>query len=102
MVQKIRDFIKKTFGQAPAKGSMVVVWAFALIVVLEIVAYNAGWFYNWHKTSAADTPEMRLFLTTVICGGLITVAGFIGRAFIDKNNNGEPDIWEEKDGGKND
>lgn len=95
MLQKIRDFIKKTFGQAPAKGSMVVVWAFAVTIIIEIIAYNAGWLYNWHSTKVADTPEMRLFLTTVICGGLVTAVGFLGRAFVDKNENGEPDIWED-------
>ena len=47
-------------------------------------------------TSPGDTPEMRLFLVTVVCGGLITAAGFVGRAFVDKNENGEPDIWEEE------
>lgn len=36
------------------------------------------------------------FLVTVVCGGLITAAGFVGRAFVDKNENGEPDIWEEE------
>ena len=35
-------------------------------------------------------------MVTVVCGGLITAAGFVGRAFVDKNENGEPDIWEEE------
>lgn len=96
MLEKIRGFIQKTFGRAPAKGSMVVVWTFAIIVIFEVIAYNAGWFYNWYRTQSADTPEMRLFLVTVVCGGLITAAGFVGRAFVDKNENDEPDIWEEE------
>lgn len=97
MMEKIREWIKLTFSRAPAKGSMIVVWVFAGIVVFEILAYNAGWFYNWYKTRAADTPEMRLFLVTVVCGGLVTASGFIGRAFVDKNNNGEPDMFERDD-----
>lgn len=96
MLEKIRGFIQKTFGRAPTKGSIVVVWTFAIIVIFEVIAYNAGWFYNWYRTQSADTPEMRLFLVTVVCGGLITAAGFVGRAFVDKNENGEPDIWEEE------
>ena len=96
MLKNIREFAQKIFDRAPAKGSMVVVWTFAIIVIFEVIAYNAGWFYNWYRTQSADTPEMRLFLVTVVCGGLITAAGFVGRAFVDKNENGEPDIWEEE------
>lgn len=96
MLKNIREFAQKIFGRAPAKGSMAVVWIFAIIVIFEVIAYNAGWFYNWYRTQSANTPEMRLFLVTVVCGGLITAAGFVGRAFVDKNENGEPDIWEEE------
>lgn len=96
MIARIRTFIIRTFGNAPAKGSMVVIWTFAGIVIFEIAVYNAGWLYNWYKSGAADNPEMRLFLVTVVCGGLASVIGFIGKGFIDKNNNGEPDMFEEE------
>ena len=58
MIKKIRDFIQKTFGKAPAKGSMIVVWAFAVTIIVEIIAYNAGWLYNWHST-APKPPILR-------------------------------------------
>lgn len=97
MITKLKNFILTTFSRAPARGSMIVVWTFAAIVVFEIALYNAGWIYSWRVTHKPDMPELRLFLVTVICGGMASVCGFIGKGFVDRNKNGIPDEWEQKE-----
>ena len=74
-----------------------IVWYAALLVVCCMI-YVAAWIYDWSAEAKPDLVELRNFLHEVSSAAWIAVVGFLAKSFIDRNENGIPDQYEEEEG----
>lgn len=74
-----------------------IVWYAALLVVCCMI-YVAAWLYDWSTGAKPDLAELRNFLHEVSSAAWIAVVGFLAKSFIDRNENGIPDQYEEEEG----
>lgn len=95
MLEKLKNWLAKTVSSVPDGAPLFVVVSFAGVLVAEILLINAGWIYNWYDSGKANVPVMIDFLTVLVGAQFVAAVTFIGKAFVDKNKNGEPDIFEE-------
>lgn len=64
--------------------------------------YVAAWLYDWNVKMQPDLVELRNFLHEISGAAWIAVIGFLAKSFIDRDENGIPDQYEEeKENGKN-
>lgn len=72
-----------------------IVW-YAAMIVICVMIYVAAWIYDWNNTTKPDLVEMRNFLHEISGAAWIAVIGFLAKSFIDRDENGIPDQYEEK------
>ena len=72
-----------------------IVW-YAVMIVTCVMIYVAAWIYDWNNTKKPDLVELRNFLHEISGAPWIAVIGFLAKSFIDRNENGIPDQYEEK------
>lgn len=66
------------------------------IIVAAIVLYLCAWLASWYKTGQPSLSELRLFVDTLVSVPAVGAIGFYSAALVDKDENGESDIAEEK------
>lgn len=76
-----------------------IVWYAALLVVCCMI-YVSAWIYDWRMGAKPDLVELRNFLHEVSSAAWIAVVGFLAKSFIDRDENGIPDQYEEKEDGE--
>lgn len=72
-----------------------IVWYAALLVVCCMI-YVTAWLCDWSAAAKPDLAELRNFLHEVSSAAWIAVVGFLAKSFIDRDNNGIPDQYEEE------
>lgn len=72
-----------------------IVW-YAAMIVICVMIYVAAWLYDWSTKMHPDLVEMRNFLHEISGAAWIAVIGFLAKSFIDRDDNGIPDQYEEK------
>ena len=78
-----------------------IVW-YAGMIVICVMIYVAAWLYDWNIKMQPDLVELRNFLHEISGAAWIAVIGFLAKSFIDRDENGIPDQYEEeKENGKN-
>lgn len=70
---------------------------YAGILALCTMLYIGAWGYHWRThAEAPDLMELRAFLHEIASAAWIAVIGFLAKSFIDRDNNGIPDQYEEE------
>lgn len=72
-----------------------IVWYAALLVVCCMI-YVTAWLYDWIAGAKPDLVELRNFLHEISGAAWIAVVGFLAKSFIDRDENGIPDQYEEE------
>jgi hypothetical protein len=72
-----------------------IVW-YAAMLVIGCTIYVSAWIYDWYTQPRADLVELRAFLHEIASAAWIAVIGFLAKSFIDRDNNGIPDQYEEE------
>lgn len=70
------------------------VYLFLLLIVLCIVLFMAAWVWKWQATGMPDLSIMDKFVNTLISAPFIAAIGFFGKALIDSDKDGVPDVFE--------
>lgn len=102
MLDKIKGYIKKFSDTAKQKINSMhtpikwVIIAYFALVVLLILTYYAAWCYMWYIGKAA-LKELLEIIREMIGTSMVAFVTFIGGCFVDLNNNGTPDAWEQKE-----
>lgn len=73
-----------------------IVW-YAAMLVIGCTIYVSAWLYDWYTALRPDLVEFRNFLHEISGAAWIAAIGFLAKAFIDQNNDGIPDQYEEKE-----
>lgn len=98
IITKLTDYIQKVMksmqNRKYDKMTMRVVLFYLFFIVLLLLTWYGTWLYMFTRTGIADLDALSKFI--VICTGATAFWGFIIRCFIDKNHNGIPDMFEEK------
>lgn len=72
-----------------------IVW-YAAMIVICVMIYVGAWLYDWSTKMQPDLVELRNFLHEISGAAWIAVIGFLAKSFIDRDNNGIPDQYEEE------
>lgn len=102
MFQKIKDFLTKTITKIPASAGTKAIVYYAVVLVVELLFFNAGWLFNWYKSGSADMPVMIEFLTVLVGAQFTTAVLLIGKGLVDNDGDGIPDALENDEGDKKD
>ena len=74
-----------------------IVW-YAVLIILCCTIYVGAWIYDWYTQPRADLVELRAFLHEIASAAWIAVIGFLAKSFIDRDGDGIPDQYQEKEG----
>lgn len=96
MIDKILKPISK-IGRLKLKGLPK---AFIIIVVglliLSILMYLSGCLFIWYTDNRPPLKDINIIITTLTSVPAIAAIGFLGKAMVDDDGNGTPNVWEEK------
>lgn len=74
--------------------------AFVLIVVglliVSILMYLSGCLFIWYMDNRPPLKDINIIITTLTSVPAIAAIGFLGKAMVDDDGNGTPNVWEEK------
>ena len=56
--------------------------------------YFVGWLFLWHYTGQPDIVELRNFIDDIVSAPWIAMLGVVAQYFVDRNNDGIPDILD--------
>ena len=85
---------KVNLGKYFRGASRLFVIGFAILVYLPIMFYLAGWLYNAITTKKPDLEALIILINTIFGNSVIYGMGVIGLALVDKDHDGNPDIYE--------
>lgn len=96
MIEKLLRPISR-MGKMKLKGLPK---AFILIVVglliISILMYLSGCLFIWYMDNRPPLKDINIIITTLTSVPAIAAIGFLGKAMVDDDNNGTPNVWEEK------
>lgn len=78
-----------------AEAMRYIVWYAAMLVICCTV-YLIAWFCRWEMDGKPDLSELRAFLHEIASSPWVAAIGFIGKSFVDKDGDGIPDEFEQK------
>lgn len=96
MIEKLLRPISR-MGKMKLKGLPK---AFILIVVglliISILMYLSGCLFIWCMDNRPPLKDINIIITTLTSVPAIAAIGFLGKAMVDDDGNGTPNVWEEK------
>lgn len=96
MIEKLLRPISR-MGKMKLKGLPK---AFILIVVglliMSILMYLSGCLFIWYTDNRPPLKDINIIITTLTSVPAIAAIGFLGKAMVDDDGNGTPNVWEEK------
>lgn len=96
MIEKLLRPISR-MGKMKLKGLPK---AFILIVVglliMSILMYLSGCLFIWYMDNRPPLKDINIIITTLTSVPAIAAIGFLGKAMVDDDGNGTPNVWEEK------
>ena len=102
MLNKIKEALQKVFCKCKtsvAKTNKTIKWvvlAYLALVCLLLLTYYAAWAYLFFM-GKATLPELMAIIQETIGTTMIAFVTFIAGCFVDLNNNGVPDKFEEEE-----
>ena len=108
MFEKIKNYALKTVvffrkrvdKVSCTKRSMRYVSLYALLLILCCILYLMGWSAIWFFTGKPPLDDLLKFIHEVAGASWVAVIGFLAQAFVDKNKNGVPDLYEKDENGQ--
>lgn len=70
-----------------------ILW-YVVILILAVLLYFIGWIFIWHYTGQPDIVELRNFIDDIVSAPWIAMLGVVAQYFVDRNNDGIPDILD--------
>ena len=101
-INKAKEFLASKLSMLPSLdlnkcfrgASRAFILMFAILVYLPIILYLVGWIYNAIQTKKPDLEALITLINTMFSNGVIYGMGIIGLALVDKDHNGNPDVYE--------
>jgi hypothetical protein len=101
MIEKFRDFAQAAIEKVAAmhiRGApRLMVYAFISLIFVCLLAFLAGWGFNWFIGGKSDLEIMIKFIGAISSVPFIAAIGFFGKALVDEDSNGVPDEFEKKE-----
>lgn len=100
-MEKIFEVMKKAAAYVQSlnfsgEAMRYIVW-YAATLVLCCVVYLAAWAVTWYTDGRPNLTELRAFLHEIASSPWVAAIGFIGKAFVDRDKDGVPDVFENDD-----
>ena len=78
-------------------GAMRYVLWYALLLVFVCLLYVGAWCAMWYVDGRPKLDDLLKFLHEIASASWVAVIGFVGKAFVDANNDGIPDEFQRED-----
>lgn len=96
-ITELFDLARDKVGQFSfPKSSMRYIIGYAVLVAGCALLYVFAWCFEWWISGKADLPALLQFLHEIASAPWVALIGFLAKAFIDRNNDGVPDEFEER------
>lgn len=96
MLNKIKDLLASSIKKIPASiGTKAIVY-YAVVLAAEIILFNVAFCANWWISGKADVNTLIQFLTVLVGAQFTSAILMIGKGFVDSDNDGVPDVLEDK------
>lgn len=96
-MDKLRGLFQKLLAYIPkgkSKAMKYIEW-YAASIVFCFVFYHVIYIADWLMNGKPDVREYEVFIKEIpISGAFVAAIGFIGRSFVDTDNDGIPDAFE--------
>nr|DAV43574.1 MAG TPA: hypothetical protein [Caudoviricetes sp.] len=96
MLDKLKDILQKTLSVIPkiphSMGTKIMTY-FLILLLFEVIVWNAGYFYNWLSQDKADIAALNSFVIT-LCGTFVSSLVLIGKSYTDSDGDGEADLFQ--------
>lgn len=80
--------------------SLVLIRTIILLIILAILLYMYGWLYKLMYQKVADLPAMNELIKTLTGTSFIAAVGFLGKALLDEDGDGESDACQNREDDK--
>ena len=101
MISKFMEYMKlagdKISGISISHRAMIYIIIYAAVVAGGCGLYMFAWCVDWNTIGKPDLQEFRLFLHEIASTPWIAMIGFICKALVDKDGDGIPDEFEDKE-----
>jgi hypothetical protein len=88
--------LRKT-AKMKVKGlSLLLIRTVILLVIIAVLMYFGGWMYKLLYKQVADLPAMNELIKTLTSTSFIAAIGFLGKALLDEDGDGESDACQDK------
>ena len=92
--------LRKTAKMRITGLSLLLIRTIIVLIILAILLYFWGWLFNCMKKGAADLPAMNELIKTLTGTSFIAAIGFLGKALLDEDGDGESDACQNKEDDK--
>lgn len=75
----------------------ILLLSFVLVFVGMVIVYFIGIIFVFAKNRLPPFAEINSFADHYLTAGVIAAIGILGKALMDKDNDGKPDVWESED-----
>lgn len=96
MLDKLKDILQKTLSvilKIPHSMGTKIMTCFLILLLVEVIVWNAGYFYNWLSQDKADIAALNSFVIT-LCGTFVSSLVLIGKSYTDSDGDGEADLFQ--------
>lgn len=80
--------------------SLLLIRTIILLIILAIILYFWGWLFNCTRKGIADLPAMNELIKTLTGTSFIAAVGFLGKALLDEDGDGESDACQNREDDK--
>lgn len=93
----ILHFFNRKVDSVKIKGlPRAMILAFVGLFFLLILVFIAAWLHVWWSTGKPDMPIFTMFFGQLFGPAVCGTVMLVGKALIDKDEDGIPDAWEEE------
>ena len=76
--------------------SLLLIRTVILLVIIAVLMHFGGWMYKLLYQQVADLPAMNELIKTLTSTSFIAAIGFLGKALLDEDGDGESDACQDK------
>lgn len=66
------------------------------LLIISILMYLSGCIFIWYMDNRPPLKDINIIITTLTSVPAIAAIGFLGKAMVDDDGNGTPNVWEDK------
>ena len=100
-LEKLNSWTKTLVSKLPSAMSgtapKIVIMGTAIMFAVLVILFITGYLFNWYVEGKADLRVLISFIAAITAPSVIMFITFIGKGFVDCDNDNIPDVFEDKE-----